>query len=82
MIGGKPMNGPAPRRYTGDLVNLDIGRISRDVFTNQAIYDDEMERIFARSWQFIGHESQVAENGDYVLSRMGEVFSRQGPVPL
>jgi len=69
----------AQRRYTGDLVNLDRGRISRDIFTSQAIYDDELERVFARSWQFVGHESQIAANGDFVLSRMSEesvIFNR------
>ncbi|MBT3334343.1 MAG: Rieske 2Fe-2S domain-containing protein, partial [Rhodospirillaceae bacterium] len=67
------------RRYTGDLVNLSQGLISRDIFTAQDIYDDELERIFARSWLFVGHESQVPEREDYILSRMGEesvIFNR------
>ena len=34
------MGGNGPRRYTGDLVNIDAGRISRDIFTDQAIYFD------------------------------------------
>ena len=68
-----------PRCYSGDLVNLSQGLISRDIFTQQDIYDDEMERIFARAWLFVGHESQVPNNEDYILSRMAEesvVFNR------
>mgnify|MGYP003627410786 FL=1 len=73
------MSRNSARRYTGGLVNLDKGLISRDIFTNQAVYDDELERIFARSWLFVGHESHIPENGDYMLSRMGEesvIFNR------
>ncbi|MFP6773890.1 MAG: Rieske 2Fe-2S domain-containing protein [Alphaproteobacteria bacterium] len=38
-----------------------------------------MERVFARSWLFVGHESQVPNNEDYILSRTGEesvIFNR------
>ena len=58
------MSGSGARRYTGGLVNLDKGRISWEIFTSQSIYDDELERIFARSWLFVGHESHVPEPGD------------------
>ena len=73
------MGGNDPRRYTGDLVNIGAGRISRDIFTDQAIYEDELERIFPRSWLFIGHESQIPDPGDFILSRMAEesvIFNR------
>ena len=42
------------RRYTGGLVNVDRGLISRDIFTDQGVYEDELERIFPRSWLFVG----------------------------
>lgn len=60
------------RRYAGDLVDVEHGRISREIFTSRAVYEDELERVFARSWLFVGHESQVPEPGDFVLGRMGE----------
>ncbi len=65
--------------YTNGLVNLDSGLISRDIFTRQSIYDEELERIFARSWLFVGHESQIPEPGDYILGKMAEesvIFNR------
>ncbi len=58
--------------YQGGHVDLERGLISRDIFTSQAIYEEELERIFARSWLFVGHESQIAASGDFVLARMGE----------
>ena len=73
------MNGGSAIRYKGGLVNLDKGLISRNIFTSQKVYEDELERIFPRSWLFVGHESQVPEPGDYMLSRMAEesvIFNR------
>jgi phenylpropionate dioxygenase-like ring-hydroxylating dioxygenase large terminal subunit len=54
------------------LVDNDGGTVSREIFCNQDIYDQEMEQIFARSWLFVGHESQIPKPGDFILSRMGE----------
>src|SRR5947207_3375668 len=54
------------------LVDNEGGTVSREIFCNQDIYDQEMEQIFARSWLFVGHESQIPRPGDFVLSRMGE----------
>jgi len=58
--------------YQGNLVNLDDGLVSREIFTSQQIYEEELERVFARSWLFVGHESQIPEPGDFVLGYMGE----------
>src|SRR5712692_6709009 len=54
------------------LVNLDQGTVSREVFVNDEIYQQELEQIFARAWLFVGHESQVPNPDDYFISRMGE----------
>ena len=51
-----------------DLVNLEEGEISREVFVNADIYQEELERIFARGWVFIGHESQVPKPDDYFIT--------------
>ena len=53
------------------LVDPDSGIISRQAYVDEAIYQQELEQIFARAWLFIGHESQVPNPGDFVVSRMG-----------
>jgi phenylpropionate dioxygenase-like ring-hydroxylating dioxygenase large terminal subunit len=58
--------------YRSGLVDLASGQISREIFVNEAIYQEELERVFARSWLFVGHESQVPNPGDYFVSGMGE----------
>jgi nitrite reductase/ring-hydroxylating ferredoxin subunit len=58
--------------YRPGLVDLKTGQISREIFVNEAIYAEEQERIFARAWLFIGHESQIPNPGDYAAARMGE----------
>src|SRR6516164_10616402 len=58
--------------YRPDLVDVMAGRISREIFVNDEIYQEELERLFSRSWLFVGHESQIPNPGDFFVSRMGE----------
>src|SRR5689334_24177660 len=58
--------------YRSGMVDLQSGRISREIFVNDAIYQQELERLFARAWLFVGHESQIPNPGDFVVSGMGE----------
>ncbi|HJU18790.1 MAG TPA: aromatic ring-hydroxylating dioxygenase subunit alpha [Stellaceae bacterium] len=64
------MNGT--QGYRPGLVDLACGRISREIFVDDSIYREELERVFARAWVFVGHESQVPNPGDYVVSGIGE----------
>jgi phenylpropionate dioxygenase-like ring-hydroxylating dioxygenase large terminal subunit len=59
-------------RYHGRLVDADIGRVQREIFVNEEIYQEELEKVFGRAWLFIGHETQIPNVGDYFQSRMGE----------
>ncbi len=48
-------------------------RVHRSIYTDPAIFDLEMQRIFGRAWVYIGHKSQVPKAGDYVTARIGAV---------
>jgi phenylpropionate dioxygenase-like ring-hydroxylating dioxygenase large terminal subunit len=54
------------------MIDVANGSISREIFVDDGIYAQELERIFSRSWLFVGHESQVRRPGDFFVSRMGE----------
>ena len=40
------------------VIDPATGKLDRHIFSEQAIYDDEMEKIFGRAWLMIGHESR------------------------
>ncbi len=46
-------------------------RVHRKIYTEPEIFALEMERIFERGWVFLGHESEVAQVGDYKTVRFG-----------
>jgi phenylpropionate dioxygenase-like ring-hydroxylating dioxygenase large terminal subunit len=64
------MSGTAasPIDYTS-LVESD--RIHASLYRDPRVFDDEMERIFHRSWAFVGHESEIPRAGDFVTRTLG-----------
>ena len=53
----------AERRY-GELVTDDF-RVHRSIFTDPAIFEDEMTRIFGGTWIYLLHESEIPEPFDF-----------------
>lgn len=54
------------------LVREDGVEVGISAFHDEGVYREELEKIFARCWLFLGHESQLRNPGDYVSARIGE----------
>ena len=69
----------SPRQYA--VIDPATGKLDRRIFSDQAVYDDEMEKIFGRAWLMIGHESLIPEPDDFFHTYMGEdpvILTRDG----
>lgn len=45
--------------------------VHRSVFTDQKIFELEKKEIFSKCWLFIGHESEIPNNGDFIRRKVG-----------
>lgn len=46
------------------------GWIPAAVYSDPEVFAAEVERVFARAWCFLAHESEIPEPGDYVVRRI------------
>ena len=53
------------------LVRAD--QVHHSVYSDPALFEIELERIFGRAWLLLGHTSQVATSGDWFTTRMGRL---------
>ena len=45
--------------------------VHRDLYVSEEVFRLEMEQLFANTWVYVGHESQVPEPGDYFSTEIG-----------
>jgi len=61
------MNAPAQpihfHRPIGELVQSD--KVHTSLYTDPAIFDDEMEKVFRNTWVWVAHVSEVPDVGSY-----------------
>lgn len=50
---------------------VEEARVRREIYTDPTVFDAEIERIFGRTWVYVGHESEVAAPGDYKTTTVG-----------
>jgi phthalate 3,4-dioxygenase subunit alpha len=55
---------------SGTLSSVRRGMIPAHIYNDREIFELERERVFGRAWVFVGHESEIAQPGDYVVRRV------------
>jgi phenylpropionate dioxygenase-like ring-hydroxylating dioxygenase large terminal subunit len=54
----------------GSLIRTDS--VHRSIYTDQHIFDMEMEMIFDKTWVFLAHACEISEEGDYKTTYIGK----------
>jgi phenylpropionate dioxygenase-like ring-hydroxylating dioxygenase large terminal subunit len=54
-----------------EMCNMDVGLLSPRVFSDERIYQLELERIFGRAWVLLCPETQIPQPGDYFNTYVG-----------
>lgn len=62
---------PEPRIGEYDHLVLPDGRVHRRVLVDPAIFEEEMVRIFARTWVFLLHEAEIPNPHDFKQVTIG-----------
>ena len=52
-----------------ELIQAD--RVHGSLYTDPDIFEAELERIWYRTWVYVGHVSEIPEPGDYVVKSIG-----------
>ncbi len=63
---------PSHLDYT-DLIDIRDRsfRVHSSVYTDVDVFEREIAEIFEKAWVYVGHESELAEPGDYKTSQIG-----------
>ncbi len=54
-----------------DLINLETREVAMRTLSDPELYELEMERIFAKTWVFLGHETEIPKSGDFMVRDLG-----------
>jgi len=64
-----PITFQRPARELGELVQAD--RVHTSLYTDPAIFDQEMDKVFRNTWVWVAHESELPEPGSFKTHWVG-----------
>ncbi|TWT15621.1 Rieske 2Fe-2S domain-containing protein [Reyranella sp. CPCC 100927] len=56
-------------RDLGHLIEAD--RVHGSLYSDTAIFEQELRKIWYRTWVYVGHESEIPNTGDFVMKSIG-----------
>jgi len=54
------------------LMDCERGRLDGRIFTDEDIYEQELEHVWRRAWCFLAHDSMIPKAGDFLQNYIGE----------
>lgn len=57
--------------FNGAAELVEEGRVRREIYLDQALFDQEIERIFGQAWVFLGHQSEIPKSLDFRRAEVG-----------
>lgn len=54
------------------MINRETREISHRVYTDRDLYELELEKLWAKAWIAIAHDSEIPNVGDFVTRRVGD----------
>ena len=62
----------ASSRWTADAVRalVEPDRVHRDLYIDPELFALEQEHFFANTWNYVGHDSQIPNDGDYLRAEI------------
>ena len=70
MMSFQEMNTSSSEAHTDYDALIHQDRIHGSLYTSEAIFKDEMKRIFREGWVYVAHESEIPNRGDFVRRRI------------
>lgn len=61
---------PSPDQMIDDRPLENVFRVKKSIYVDPDIFEMELDRIFSRIWNYVCHESQVREVGDYIATEI------------
>lgn len=62
-----------PRKLMSHAGRIEPDRFGAELYTDPAIFEIELERIFHRTWVWVAHESELAQPGDFKTTQVGRL---------
>jgi len=61
-----------PKDDIAGVFDEENGLLDRRIFSDDDLYQQELDQIFGRAWNFMVHESMLPNVGDYFINYIGE----------
>lgn len=68
---GTDVEALSPDAMVDNRIDDGMFRVDRRIYTDQGLYEKEIEQVFEKDWVFLCHEDQIQNHGDYYSTYIG-----------